>query len=156
MDVDALYFSDDGHRLKKISLENGELLWESERLVPRGDDGLTVGLQDGSVIVSSASSVSGVDAVTGLTLWRGTTPERPRFATRLITQSYVIAVDVPAGFLDAPSVAYFYDHRNASGVIPREGGAPKLGALTDVRATLAADGALLIQAGSTIMGWTSE
>ena len=155
-DVDALYFSDDGHRLKKISLENGALLWESERLVPRSDDDLTVGLQDGSVIVSSAASVSGVDAVTGLTLWRGTTPERPRFATRLITRSYVIAVDVPGGFLDIPSVAYLYDHRNASGVIPREGGAPQLGALTDVRATLAADGALLIQAGSTIMGWASE
>lgn len=155
-EIDALYFSEDGHRLKKISLENGGLLWESQRLIPRGDDDFVVALQDSSVIVSSSSSVSAVDALTGLTLWQGTTPDRARFATRLITESYVVAVDVPGGFFEAESVAYFYDHRNASGLLPREGGATRLGKFSDVRAVLAADGALLIQTGSAILGWAGE
>ncbi|MGB2984444.1 MAG: PQQ-binding-like beta-propeller repeat protein, partial [Phycisphaerae bacterium] len=156
LDLDAVYLSENGRHLVKIGLEDGRRLWESERLVPRGDDDLTVDLQGGSVIVSSASSVSAVDAVTGLTLWRGTAPQHPRFVSRLLTRSYVVAVDVSDGLLEADGVAYFYDHRNASGVIAREGGALTLGSLSDVRAVLATDGALLIQTGSTIKGWRHE
>jgi outer membrane protein assembly factor BamB len=153
LDVDALYFSDDGVHVEKISVEDGQRLWESERLVPRADEGLTVDKVGGSVVVGATQSVSAVDAVTGLTLWRGTAPQHPRFVSCLITGSYVVAVDVAAQADEGGAVAYFYDHRNASGLIPRDGGAPKLGALTDVRAVMAADDVLLIQTGSTIKGW---
>jgi outer membrane protein assembly factor BamB len=154
MDIDALYYSQDGRRIRKISLEDGRLLWESQRLAGRGDDDLTVERHGASVIVSTDSAVSAVDAVTGLTLWEGATPERPRFLARRLTDSYVMAVDVPGGLLEKESIAYFYDHRNASGMIARNGGALKLDGLDDVRAILAADHALLIQTGSTVRGWS--
>ena len=153
LDLDALYFSEDGRALRKISLDGGESLWRSEELVRRGEEGLTVHRQDSSVIVSTSASIAAVDAVTGLTLWRGTTPELPRLVNRFVTRSYVMVVDVRNELQDAPSTAYFYDHRNASGLIPRNGGACPLGPLDDVRAIMAADGALIIQTASTIQGW---
>ncbi|UCE59235.1 MAG: PQQ-binding-like beta-propeller repeat protein [Phycisphaerales bacterium] len=154
LDIDALYLSDDGQRLRKISLEDGHTVWQTERLARRGADGFTVHRQAGSVIISTASMVSAVDEVTGLTLWRGTTPDQVSFAGRMLTQAYVVAVDVPDEFEDAQAVAYFYDHRNASGVIPRVGGACTFGGLSDVRAILVCDGALLVQDGMSIIGWT--
>ncbi len=153
LDIDALYFSEDGRRVKKISLEDGHRLWESEQLAGRGDDDISVQLQEGSVIISSTSSVSAVDAVTGLTLWQGATPESPRFVARFLSRSYVVAVDVPGEKVEAGATAYFYDHNGASGLIPRNGGAVKLGRLSDVRSVMAADGVLLVQTGSAIRGW---
>ncbi len=153
LDVDALCFSDDGHRIKKLGLEDGVKIWESERMIPRGDDDLAVTLQGGSVMVSSETSVSAIDRVTGLTLWRATTPDHPRFLSRLLTDSHLAAVDIPREPGDASGTAYFYDHRGASGVIAREGGAPDLGILEDVRAVMAVDGALLIQTGPTVRVW---
>jgi len=154
LDVDALYFSDDGRRVRRISLEDGLPGWESEPLVPRSDDDLTVMLQDAGVIVASSTTVSGVDSVNGLTLWRGTTSDDPRFVTRRLTRAYVLSVDQPREPRDAVATAYFYDHRNGSGVIARDGGALRLGSLADVRAVLALDGSLVIQSGTAIKGWT--
>ncbi len=156
MDIDALYLSDDGQRLQKISLEDGRLLWQSEQLTGRGADDLTVHVQEGNLIVSTSSSVSAVDEVTGLTLWRGTTPEPARFVERFVTQAYVVAVDIPDELGEPECIAYFYDHRNASGVIPRTGGALKLGKVSDLRTIMAGDGALLVQSGSKILGWRGE
>ncbi len=153
LDLDALYFSENGRRLRKISLEDGHLLWESQELVRRSDDHLTVKRQSGSMIFSTTSTISAVDTVTGLTLWQATAPERPHFVVRLVSRSYVIAVDAPGAQVEADGAAYFYDHRNASGLIARDGGAVKLGRLSDVRSILAVDGALLIQTGSTIHRW---
>ena len=153
-DLDALYLSDDGRSIRKISLEGGHVLWQSEELVRRGEEELTVQRQGGNVFVSTTTSIAAVDAVTGLTLWRGTTPDLPRFVGRFVTVSYVMAVDVGDELEDGQGTAYFYDHRNASGLIPRDGGACNLGRLENVRAILVADGALLIQAGSTVHGWT--
>jgi outer membrane protein assembly factor BamB/TolA-binding protein len=156
MDIDAFYLSDDGRQLRKFSLEDGRVLWESEQLTRRGAEDLAVGRQDGSLIVSTSSSVSAVDEVTGLTLWRGTAPESARFVERLATRAYIVAVDIPDEFGEPECVAYFYDHRNASGLIPRVGGALKLGALPDLRTLMAGDGALLVQSGSKILGWTNK
>jgi hypothetical protein len=139
-----------------MSLEDGRLLWESRRLVPRRDDHVSAELQEGSVIVSSTSSVSAVDSVTGLTLWQGTTPRHPRFVACILTQSYAVTLHVPGPLREGDSVAYFYDHRSAGGDVLRNGEAVKLGRLSDVRAVMAVDGALLIQTGSTIQGWKHE
>ena len=154
LDVDALYFSDDGHKVRKISLEDGRQLWESEPTVPNRDDEMNAWLQGGSVIVVSSSSVGAIDAVTGLTLWQGTTPDRCEFIARFITAGYVAAVDVPGGLRGDSSHAYLYDHRNASGLIPKDG-APDLGQLRAIRAALIVDGALLIQTGTTLQAWTA-
>ena len=156
IDVDALYYSDDGRLIKKIGLQDGRFLWTTEWLTSRGQDGLTNELQDGSLVVSTTTSVSAVDAVNGLTLWQGVTGARPNFQRRIITRSYVFALDIPEEEPDADCVAYFYDHRNASGVIPRVGGRIELGRLFDVREVLVTDGGLMIQNGTTIHGWISD
>ncbi len=156
LDLDAIHFSSDGRYLRKISLDDGRSLWESERHVRSTEDEWTVRRQDTSIGVSTTAFVAAIDAVTGLTLWKGASPRSPRFIARLLTQSYVVAVDVPDQFIDIDSTAYFYDHRHASGLIPRNGGAPNLGRLSDVRVVLAVDGALLIQTGSTVEGWAHK
>jgi outer membrane protein assembly factor BamB/predicted Zn-dependent protease len=155
LDLDAIHFSPDGRYLQKVSLDDGRLLWESERLVRSADDEWVVEREGSTIVVSSTSFVTAIDTVTGLTLWKGATPEAPRFIARFLTPRYVIAVDVPGPLREADSIAYFYEHRHASGLIPRDGGAPNLGRIADVRAVLAVDGALLIQTGSTIEGWAS-
>lgn len=154
LDLDALYYSDDGRTVKKIGIESGKTLWESQPLARRGDDDLNLQLQDAALIVSTNASVNAVDTLTGLTLWAGTTPQRVKLQARLLTSAYLVAVNIPGGLLDAEATAYFYDHRNASGLIARDGGALPLGALEGVKQILAADNALLIQTGSTIRGWS--
>lgn len=156
LDLDAVYVSDDGGDLRKIDLDDGRLLWQSERLAPRNEDDLTVQREGSSLIISTTASISAVDSVTGLTLWRGTTPEQCRLVSRQLTDAYVVAVDTSDGLREGRSAAYFYDHRNGSGVIPKDGGAPDLGPLNDVRTVLAADHALIIQTGSTIRGYTNK
>ena len=162
LDVDLLYLSDDGHRVKKINLEDGRTLWVSGRVVPRADDNLAVQLHGSSLIVTSLSSVNALDAVTGLTLWRGTTPAEPQFTHHILTEFYMVAVHTPplghAGMLDPPveSIAYCYDMRHGSGLIPPAGGVMELGRLIDTRAVLACDNALLIQTGNTIRGWSRQ
>ena len=107
-------------------------------------------------MASSESAVYAIDPVTGLTLWEGTTPDRPRFPAQLLTRSYVLVIDRNHDREEGSDMAYFYDHRHASGVIPADGGARNIGPLDDVRLFLAVDGALLAQSGDTIIGWTQE
>lgn len=131
-------------------------MWVSEELVGRGEEDLSVQRMDGHLLLSTASSISVIDDVTGMTLWRGTTPDLGRLIERSVSQFYVVAFDIAGENRDEPSTAYFYDHRNASGMIPKVGGACRLGDLKDIRAILVADDALLIQTGSTIRGWTTK
>ena len=70
-------------------------LWGvSEELVGRGEEDLSVQRIDGHLLLSTASSISAIDDVTGLTLWRGTTPDLGRLIDRSISQSYVVAFDI--------------------------------------------------------------
>ena len=154
LDVDALYVSDDGRVLKKVNLEDGRILWESERLAHRDNDDMTAYIKEGSVIITTSSSVGAVDTVSGVTLWQGTTPDRPSFTQRLLTSAYVAALHAPQQPGEDENTVYFYDHRNASGLIPRDGGMLQLGKIADLRAVLATDGALIIQDGSKVVSWT--
>ncbi len=149
LDLDAVYFSQDNREVQKVSLEDGSLLWETEQLLKQGEDDMTLHKVGNYLIVSSNHSVNALDPVTGLILWKGTTSQHPRLISRLLTQSYIVAVDLESGLDQKQSVAYFYDHRNASGVIPQGGSVP-LGTLEDIRVIMAVDRALLIQTGSTI------
>jgi outer membrane protein assembly factor BamB len=165
VELDALYFSQDGRELQKISLDDGRRLWRSDAVEGRGAENLTVEREGNSLIVTSDTSVVAVDPVTGLVLWRGTAAPRARFAARQITGAYVVAVDLPADPpVDLPvgvgddegegdATVYCYDHRNASGLIPRDG-APTLRPLDAVHTVLAADGALLFQSQRALQALT--
>ena len=150
---DSLYFIDDAGVLKKISLEDGTAAWESQRLLARGETNETLQRMGEYLFVTTSSSVSTVDVGNGLLLWQGMTPESPRFVERHITSSYIAALNAPGEAADGIGQIYFYDHRNASGVIPRVGGVLDLGVVRDVRGMLALDGAMVVQTGSTIRGF---
>ncbi len=154
VDLDAVYYSQDGSKIQKISLDDGRVLWETDDLTSHGDSEPATQREGSFLIVTSSRSISAVDLVTGMTLWQGVSTERPNFVAALTTDSYIVAVDRSDDVPDGKTVAYFYDHRNASGVIP-EGGAPNLGPMEDVRAVMALDGALIVQSGSSLMGLTA-
>jgi len=151
VDLDAAYYSQDGSKLQKISLDDGRVLWETDDLTSHGDSELATQREGSFLIVTSSRSISAVDLVTGMTLWQGTSTERPNFVATLTTEAYIVAVDRSDDVPDGKTVAYFYDHRNASGVIP-EGGAANLGPMEDVRAVMALDGALVVQSGTSLLG----
>jgi outer membrane protein assembly factor BamB len=155
LDVDAMYFSSNGRNVAKISLGEGKQLWLSQRVSRSGDAGLTLALVDGNLIATSEDSVSALDPVTGVTLWQGLTPDSPRFAFRMITDAYVAAVHLPPADVEGEAAVFFYDHRNASGVIPREGGLLRLGEIvdTEVRAVGLYNDALFMQIGGAIQVW---
>lgn len=153
LDLDAVYFSQDSREVQKVNLEDGRIIWLTEQLLERSEDDITVTKEGNYLIVSTNHSVNALDPVTGLILWRGTTSHQPRLISRLLTKSYVVAVDLEGGPEQKQSVAFFYDHRNASGVIP-QGGSVNLGTLEDIRMIMAVDHTLLIQTGSTIHGYT--
>lgn len=154
VDLDAVYASTDGRTLQKISLDDGHVLWESERVTTRDADDLTVTREGAALIASTTTSVTAIDVVTGMTLWSGVTPEQPRFVARMLTQAYAVALHLGDRAANEPSTVYFYDHRNASGLIPT-GGAVPLDLRGDFRSACAFDGALLVQSGSTLTGLRS-
>jgi len=65
-------------------------------------------------------------------------------------------VHLPALPAQAEGTVYFYDHRNASGILPKMGGILELGPLTDVRTILAADQSLWMQTGTGLQVWAGK
>lgn len=155
-DMDSAYFIDDVGVLKKVGLSDGRTAWESERILLRAEENESLQREGEYLVVSTRSSISAVDVANGLLLWQGTTPESPRFLDRIVTKSYIAALQVPSDPAGGPCEVYFYDHRNASGVIPRVGGVVELGRLTDVRGMIVADGSVVVLDGSTIRGFTHK
>lgn len=155
LDIDAIYYVGDDGEARKIDLDDGGSVWSSERLVHRGEDDLRVDLADGSFIVGTTGSVSAVDVVTGLTLWRGTTPEKCRLVARTVTRDHVAVVDLMPGLRPGRQAAYFYEHTNLSGVIPKDGGAPDLGPVADIQNAMFLHDALILQSGSTLRAFAA-
>ncbi len=156
VDIDTMYLSSDGLTVRKLSLSDGRQLWQSNRVTPASDLGLTLSLESGAVIASTERSVAALDKVSGNVLWEGTTPRSPRFLRRVVTDAYVAAIHIPASANVDDSAVLFYDHREASGVVPREGGMRKLPGATEraVQAILFADDALIIQIDNELHCWT--
>ncbi len=154
--MDVAYLLDERGSLHKVALEDGRSLWESQQVISRGEDDPMVRRVGDCLIVTTENSVCAVDSTTGMVLWQGTTPDPARLMSRLLTRAYVVALNVSNDVQRGASTAFIYDHRNASGVIPRLGGALDLGVLDDLRTALAADGAIIIQDGSTIRGYAHE
>ncbi len=155
-DMDSMYFIDDAGVLKKIGLEDGRIVWESQRVLVRGEENETLHREREYLFVSTNSSISAVDIANGQLLWQGTTPENPHFVQWLVTGSYMAGLHAPGEGVDGVGQLFFYDHRNASGVIPKSGGVLDLGVMTDVRGMIAADGGVVVQNGSTIRGFTQS
>ncbi|HUU84485.1 MAG TPA: PQQ-binding-like beta-propeller repeat protein [Phycisphaerae bacterium] len=158
LDLDGLYLSDDGRHLEKLSLADGRTLWRSETPADRlwrGADAITVTLFDEQVLVATERRVFALSGSDGRVLWEGTTRRGLRFDHRFVGESFLVAVDAgPENFQDLRTV-YFYDLRNASGLIPSNGGVQALGVFEDLKRITIRDGALLLQDGRTLSVWTS-
>lgn len=153
-DLDSVFLSDDGYHVRRFSLETGRMEWESARLQQRGGGDISVDRIGPTLIVTTSLGVTALDSVDGRTLWEGTTPARPRFTRRFITRHYVGVLDTPpADAREGDTSLIFYDHRNASGLIPRDGGIIDMGRLTDVRQILALEGSIVIQNGSSLISY---
>lgn len=156
-DLDTVYLSEDGSHVRAYTLEDGRLHWESGKLGPRSGADIVVERIASTLFVSHTAGVTAIDTVDGRTLWEATTPLRPRFTRRFLSRECVIALDNPAGDVrESEASLYFYDHRNASGLIPADGGIHRLSRLHDLRAAAAFDRAVLIQTGSTLRGWRTK
>lgn len=154
LDIDALFFVGVGGRtIEKFALDDGTRLWRWEASRRGADEAVSLMQLGTNLFLTTATAVSAVDALSGVTLWEGVTPADASFTNSFITEAYVGAVSQPE---DGEAAVYFYDHRNASGRVPAEGGVRSLGRLENVRAILATDGALLIQTGNAVQGWGAE
>jgi len=153
LDIDGLYLSSDGRHVAKYGLGDGSRSWQSGRLTERGDFTMTFVLQNSNLIVSTQRSVQALDRVSGQILWRGTTPDRPQFTYHMPTRSYFLVLDIPPAADGRTPTLFCYDHRNASGLLPRDGGVLTLAGLDDVIQVLATDGALVVQSGDSIHVW---
>jgi len=151
LDLDGLFASDTGNDLRKIALNDGHVLWQTERLSPRSDEDFSVVREGPAILISTSASVSAVDASNGLTLWRGTAPEKVHFVKQVVSDAFVIELNVPVDDHDASDL-YFYEHRNDSGAIPRNG-IVNVGTVNDFRVLLAVDGGVVMQVGTTIRGY---
>ncbi|MCG3131436.1 MAG: Outer membrane protein assembly factor BamB [Phycisphaerae bacterium] len=154
VDVDGLYVTTDGRSISRYNLSDGREAWRTPPLMPRGDEGMSITVQDGNVIVADARSVHALDGFSGRVLWKGVTPEeRPNFFYRAVTSAYVAAIDVRPQDSAVPSRAFFYDHRNASGVLPREGGVLTLEGVREFTDARIIDHALVVQSGNRFHIW---
>ncbi len=155
VDMDGLYFSDDAATVQKVGLEDGTLLWRSDRFVAGREEDFSVDRQGHGLIVTTSSSAAAIDSASGQTLWKATSPKDARFVRRMISGAFLVAIHVPQPHNETENRAFFYDHRNGSGVLPRDG-VLALGDLADLRAVLIVDDALLIQTGAAIEGWVRK
>ncbi len=154
LDLDAIYFSDNGKTLCKLRLGDGKQDWCSDRITDHDGD-IVVHQADTNLIATTSTDVVSIDSASGMTLWRGTTPDQPNLTARLMTTSYALVVDLARHDKGEVNRAYFYDHRNASGLIPKRGGALDLGHLEEVQNVQATDAGLAIQADGKLRLFTS-
>ncbi len=155
LDLDAIYYSDDATKFCKLQLGDGKKDWCSEEIVAQGNN-IAVQKADTNLIVTTTTDVVSIDSASGITLWRGTTTDHPNLTARLMTTNYALVVDVTERDKANSNRAFFYDHRNASGLIPKKGGALDLGDLQDVRNIQATDQGLAIQADGKLHLFTTD
>lgn len=157
LDVDTLYFCDDGRAIRKLRLSDGVVLWESEPLSRRTRSEVQIERRDSAIIAAAEQEILTLDETSGVLLWQGTTPDGIHFVLRAVTEDYVAAVHFPEDEEDSiipEATAFFYDLRNNSGVLATTGGMLPLGPLDDVSSCLVVDGGLIIQVGRTIRAWS--
>ena len=85
LDLDGLYFSDDGRHLEKIDLHDGQTIWRSAPLGSRTLPARGMRLENAQLIVGGPGSVYAVDPVDGRLLWEGTAPSDVAFDMHLLS-----------------------------------------------------------------------
>lgn len=151
LDIDAAYFTQNGETVRKISLADGNLVWESPQALEGGEDDVTIDRQGKVLLVSSRSAIVALDELSGEVLWKGATPENTRFVRRLMGQGFAACLHL--GSEGAESAVYFYDLRDFSGVIPAQGGILPLGVMENYRTMSVYDNGLVIQEGNDVRWW---
>ena len=158
-DLDGLCLADANLQTEKLELASGRTVWRAdspgERVRP-GAEGIAFHLCDGQLVVATERRVFALSQRDGRVLWEGTVRRGTRFRRHLMTDSFLVAVDSPPEHFGEPRAAFFYDLRNASGLIPTDGGVLTLGTFEDVKRVTVRDGALLLQDSRTIHAWTTE
>ncbi len=154
VDFDAIYFSEDGRRVRKLNVENGRTVWLSDVLSRRPRDDIRIDRQGAGVVVHTSASVAAVDEVNGLTLWEGVTPDNAHFIARGMVADHFLALHRPDNEKEAPtSKVYCYDLRNASGLLR---GTVDVGDVGKAASMLVVDDGFIIQTGNKLMRWSSD
>ncbi|MBN1341234.1 MAG: PQQ-binding-like beta-propeller repeat protein [Phycisphaerae bacterium] len=155
---EGVYLTHNGQSLVRRSLATGEILAESpvlSRAAVMTD--IPMATRD-HVFVLSLDEVVALDARTLDVLWRGATDRSPNLSRCCIGRPFVVAVSELLGERpDMPGrrfMAYFYDRRNDSGLIPADGGWVDLGHYTSARRAYFGDHTLLIADEDRVYGWT--
>lgn len=156
VDLDGVFYSDDGRHVVKLGLEHGRPMWRSDRLPFRFTDGVSVSLNQDQVIVSTEKGIDSLHAFDGRILWEGTIPPEALLGRRFVTDSYVVAVDTRLGSAGIPQTAYFLDHRHADGQIATQGGVLELGVFENVKLITVRDNAILLATERAIHEWSGE
>lgn len=155
--ADSLYLSHNGRTLVRRSLKTGEVEAESPSLAGAGPGALVVVCDQARVFAGTSSSLYCLDAQTLGHLWRGQTDRHPNMQAYQVGVPFAVAIDqqgTPEGARDTRRyVAYFYDRREDSGLIPANG-VVDLGGCKNPRGVYFADHSILIVDGSEIHGWT--
>jgi outer membrane protein assembly factor BamB len=154
----GLYLSHDARTLVRRSLETGEAAAQSPSLPQANRSGMVPTLDGHRLFVRTPQSVVALDARTLESLWRGTTDRNANVVVHQIGRPYVVCIDqrslVPGDRAGRQFLAYFYDRRDDSGLIPAIGGVVDLGSYENSRGVNFADHTLLVIDGQTVHGWT--
>ncbi len=154
VDFDAIYFTEDGRRVRKLNVENGRTVWQSDALCRRPEDDMRIDRQGASVIAHTSSSVAAVDEVNGLTLWEGVAPDDTNFISRGMVAGHFLALHYSKSENEeAVSQVFLYDLRHASGLLR---GTVDVGDVGKAASLLVVDDGFLIQSKKNLMRWSGD
>jgi hypothetical protein len=156
--AEALFLSHGGRTVVRRSLQTGKVEAESPVLPGAGPGSLVTLLDRDRLFAVTGLGLFALDAGTMKLVWRGMTDRNANLQAYMVGWPYVVAVDrqrTPAQRRQAyRHVAYFYDRRDDSGIIPADGGAADLGGCDFPQGIHFADDTILIVDGPVIHGWT--
>ncbi len=156
---ESLFVSNDGLTVVRRDLETGKAIAQSPSIpgATRGD--VYPRLDGNRLFVRTSEVIAALDRETMDLRWRGITDHAGTLSFHQIGQPFIVGVD---GWHDPEGrrpgrryVAYFYDRRSDSGIIP-PGGRVDLGYYEHGRNLQFADHTILIADGNTIHGWSSS
>jgi len=154
----GFYLSQDGRTVVRYSTETGKADAESSMLPGGGPGALTMVLDGDRLFAFTSTHVLALDAVSLKVLWSGATDRSPSLQVHCVGRPYVVAIDrqktpglLREGFRH---LAYFYDRRDDSGIIPADSGVTDLGGGEIVRGIHFADHSILVVDGAVIHAWT--
>jgi len=152
-DLDGFYASDDGSHVKKYSYQDGRTLWKSGALGPRQHQGLRTFLRAGELVTLSDLGLTRIDPPTGDILWRYANLPLHRFRKVLSTAAHIVVIGASSPDRRGDYGAYFFSVLD-NALSSSNAGILEMGTFEDVRTVTLRDGALILQTGRTILGWT--